>query len=542
MKKFIFLIMLLMIFIQPFIYVKATGDEIKYISTSVGENETEMGINYHTNTSTSYVKYSTNADLSNSIQVEANSVFWSYSSDEENLGFDARYINRVNLTNLNLDTTYYFQVVTKNKVSDIYQFTTARGFSMTTFAFVTDTQASDAGYIKVNNLTKKLLENKPDIRFMLMTGDIVDRGGNEGFWNNFFNRVEVINRLPLATIPGNHEYYLTSSGSYISPEAYNQFFNNPQNGINERVNSSYYFKYNDILFIMIDTIKDELYEEQRAWFEKVITTNLSRYIIVGVHAGCFTGGNYTHDASRMTREWLKTFEKFSVDLVISGHEHMFGYTLPLFNGEESKDFGVTHLIGPSGAEKQYNVKEDYKKYFVDYQNIRTAGCVIEALGNKLSITLYDESGNEQQNFMLNAKRPDKVPTKDVDILIDTLRINHNQELHQAKLEWSADAYGYIRSIKVQEANGLNISKFISTPKVLSIDLGSCWENNHYHYVLEITLLNGEVIDKVLELNLKTEPVKPMPPKSNNCQTGSFVQIINYLALAFIFLFVYKRQQ
>lgn len=529
--------------INPVIKLNASSDEIKYISTSVGEVETEMGINYHSNLASSYVKYSINPDLSNSTKVDATSKLWSYPSDEEKLGLSERYVHRANLTNLLLDTTYYYQVTAGSTVSPIMQFKTAHGFTMTTFAFVTDTQATPNGYNKVNNLTQMLLNKKKDINFMLITGDIVDRGADESYWENFFGKVEAVKQLPLATIPGNHEYYLTSGGTYYTAEVYNQFFNNPQNGIEERLNSSYYFKYNDILFVMIDTIKDELYEAQRNWFEEVVLKNPSRYIIVGVHAGCYTGGNYVHDATRMQREWLKTFEKYSVDLVLSGHEHMFGYTLPLYNGKESADFGVTHLIGPSGAEKQYNVKPEYEQYFVYSENLRTAGSVIEVMGNKITVTLYNEVGDERHSFTLNAKRPEKPSKKNIDDIVKTIKVNHNKELNEATLNWTAEAYGNIRVIKVTEANGLNLTSVIATPKVLSLNLGSCWEGNNYQYSLELTLDSGEVITKEINLNLAGKPVKPVEPKpsTNNCQTGSFIKIFSYITVSGLLIYLFKRK-
>lgn len=104
-----------------------------------------------------------------------------------------------------------------------------------------------------------------------MTGDQVDRGGYEQQWIDYYNYVPSLGNFLQATIPGNHEYYFSSNGSYISNEIYNQFYNNPTNGPIDRLGSSYYFVWDQILFIMLDTVKtDYNVAQQQEWFRNVV--------------------------------------------------------------------------------------------------------------------------------------------------------------------------------------------------------------------------------------------------------------------------------
>ena len=51
---------------------------------------------------------------------------------------------------------------------------------------------------------------------------------------------------------------------------------------------------------------------------------MRRVIIVGMHIGPFTGGgSYGSSGRSVFNTWAPIFDKFNVDLVLSGHEHNF---------------------------------------------------------------------------------------------------------------------------------------------------------------------------------------------------------------------------
>lgn len=537
-RFFIFIFLFCFIFLTFSIKANAQSDYIKYVTTSLGENERIIHINYHTNASSSFVTYSTSSDLAGGATLNATHKTWSYPSDEEKYGFDERMIARVELENLALDTTYYYQITAGNAQSEIYSFTTAMGTTYTVFGFVTDSQSSGSGYEKVNTLMENLLLANKNIRFMFMTGDIIDRGGMPGQWDDFFKYVTVTKKMPFATIPGNHEYYLTSSGTYVSPEVYNQFFNNPKNGPTERLNSTYFFKYNDILFIMLDTIKKELFEEQRAWFDRVILENPSQYIIVGMHSTPVGAGVYASDGKRMMEEWGSLFERHAVDLVIGGHEHLFAYTNPLTKGKVDPDFGVTYLINPAGGGKQYNVYEQYEDQFAYTQNINYAGAIVQVIGNNLTFTLYNQAGDVQHEFTLKARRPAPQPSSNYKLKYE---LRHDTEAQMAYLSWEKAAFGNIRKVQVTNEFGLNVTKVVSTPKVLEMSLGGAYDGNVYHYHVVFTMANGEIIEKDLTLGeTESEPgTNPDPKPSTGCQMGPSVLGLLFVPLA---LLIRKKEE
>ena len=240
---------------------------------------------------------------------------------------------------------------------------------------------------------------------VLMTGDIVDRGGYSAQWNSLFAGLPALERYQQATLPGNHEYYHDNDPSYIDASIYNQFYNNPQNGPEDRLNSSYYFRYGDALIIMLDIMPNTKnpydLEANKAWFKEVVQNNPSRWIIVGSHAGAITAGIYAHDAKQIWNNWSETFEECQVDLALSGHEHIYIRKDLWYQGEYNEELGVTYLVGPAAGQKDY-AAQNTEGLTVKRGNYR--GQIVKLQGTKMTVSLYDTTGTEFATFTLNAKR------------------------------------------------------------------------------------------------------------------------------------------
>ena len=83
--------------------------------------------------------------------------------------------------------------------------------------------------------------------------------------------------MPIASTPGNHEYYLTDEAVNISAEVYNQFFNIPLIGPESTLNSSFYFTYGNALLVMLDTILPSTVNDLNDWFVDVVSNNMRCY-------------------------------------------------------------------------------------------------------------------------------------------------------------------------------------------------------------------------------------------------------------------------
>ncbi len=406
---------LLFISVSVTLFANTVVSYFAYLNVSLGETYETAGVNWQSNVSGTKLVYSEDASFSSPITVTPNEKTWEFKKVKESddpqkyNDFVSRYICKAQMTNLKENTTYYYKVTLGEDESEVHSFTSASSSqTKTTFGFVTDTQAYGDYYKKANTGIENLLRVHPETSFLLMTGDIVDRGGIENEWVNFFNNTTALKNIAWATVPGNHEYYHSTNPGYISAEIYNQFLNNPSNGPTQRLNSTYFFKYNNILFIMMDTIRTDVdYTETKEWFRKVVNENPSDFIIVGMHSGPYSLGYYSSASKYSYDTFASMFEECGVDLVVSGHEHIFAYTYPMINHKQD-EAGVTYLIGGAGGNKSSN-PENYnseqltwfnnnKDYFEEYivGNLRT--CSISIDGSKLTVELLDNDGNVLTSF------------------------------------------------------------------------------------------------------------------------------------------------
>ena len=497
--------------------ISANAAKISYITTSVGETETSVGINYHCTLENSFVQYSTtNTFTKDTTQTQlATSTLWSKAVDanDSSTGFEERYIAKVNLTNLKENTQYYYRVCSGTTISSTYKFKThASSATKTTFLFATDIHAAGGSYTptRPNTMINNVRKEVRNTNLLVLTGDQVDRGGYEAHWQSYYTGMTVYNDLMVAAIPGNHEYYHTSGSSYVSPEFFNQFHNNPQNGPAEKLNSTYYFKYGNILFIMIDTIKKDFTTEQKAWFRTVVENNPSQWIIVGTHSNAITGGSYQSDSKWMMSNWGSLFEEYQVDLVIGGHEHVYIRKNNLYKNEVNNDLGVTYYVSPAAQHKLYSIQAEYKDDVDDWENVNYKINTIQVTDQKLTVTLYDEQGSKvksstHQNvltFDLLPKRSVKVTTQKDSTLLNALKLEHDKENEDATLSWNKIYYGNVKNVVVERtANETtsDFSTFVSSEKITSMNIGPIYRDRNYHVKVTLVKVDGTTISKEFDI-------------------------------------------
>lgn len=481
----------------------ASSANIRYITTSVGENATSVGINYHTDVNNSYVVYGKSQNLSSGThRVNATSTAWSQETlaTDEKTGFNERYVCQVNLKDLEENTQYYYQVVAGGETSPTYSFKTySDEGTRADFIFATDMHCSPSmpsTAKTINNMFSALLQKNRNINMVLMTGDQIDRGGYESEWQAMYNDVKVFNQLMQATIPGNHEYYHSKDSKYVSPEFYNKFYNNPKNGVEQRLNSSYYFKYGNALIIMLDVINREYLTEQQEWFKQVCENNPAQWIIVGTHAGGVTAGIYDHDASWIQENWVPLWEQYQVDLCLSGHEHIYIRKDLWYEGQKNEDLGLTYLVGCAAGHKSYATQDEtglviHKTSF--------ACNVISIRNDRMTVTLYDQNGNElNKSFELKTKREinDEIITDDK--IYDSIELDYDKENQTGFIRWDKAFFGNVKTVKISKicyGNEQKFDTYISTSKVTYKDIAPLFNNFDYDITVTCEKYDGTTIEK-----------------------------------------------
>lgn len=509
------LTLLIAMFTFTFINVKATTREAYNIVTNPGENmSTSMQISYHSDVEGTFVEVTKYEDVD---YLEKKVYYpevvpWSRFEGEDpetkwaSTGFYERYVCRVVLEDLEPNTKYRYRVG-KTTFSDEYFFTTASGSGTFSFVHITDPQYSSSSASQIfNNLLSKVLEIEPNLAFGYFTGDVVDRGGRAELWELFFEKSNV-KKIPFAMTTGNHEYYDNSSRPKMTSNDYfiHHYFH-PQNGpyteTYSLVGSTYYFKYNNVLFISLDT-ESQVPVSQTTWFKEVVMNNPAQYIIVGMHRS-FYGSQYESHSYNVRQAWQKTFEEYGVDLVLSGHDHIYARSHLLYQNNPTEDHtkGITYIIGGSGGNKFYRVKETAKKYYAKYVENTTVANIITVSEDNIAIKLIDLNGNILDTHTILPKRPTTIDENfSKDEFVNNIKFEQSTEdVRNVQLTWPNNGYGYVEKIVLNDGR-LNYEAIISTPHrtVLEASL-----RVGQYYKLRVTVKFRDGDERTLEYNISTK--------------------------------------
>ncbi len=238
--------------------------------------------------------------------------------------------------------------------SSVAEFETARnGEHPMSFIYIGDVQE---GFTRFESVMDAALRERPDADVLVFGGDMVSRGNDADQWDDFFAALGDAGRsIPLAPIPGNHEYLPDNEPTY-----YRQVFNLPENGPEGMpAELAYSFEFGGNTFVMLDS--NEWNGEQSEWQEEVLGDADDDFTFVFSHHAAYTSrpGRYYAGVSE---NWAPIWEDSEVvSMVFQGHDHAYLRTHAMLNGEISdiEDGGIYYVLSSAG-EKFYDIdSHDY---------------------------------------------------------------------------------------------------------------------------------------------------------------------------------------
>ncbi|HWR99191.1 MAG TPA: metallophosphoesterase family protein, partial [Prolixibacteraceae bacterium] len=214
------------------------------------------------------------------------------------------------------------------------------------FLFVADSQESSRENYQsiLKSVLNKAFETNPDIRFVMHAGDMVNRGMNGQEWGWFYEAGEKYFRnFPFAPIVGNHEAGgVVTTGPQQENSAYLPFFNNPSNQTATYAEgSAYSFNYGaaHLLCLDIQNLYDAMDHQSKTgdgkylesaigWIKKDLAdpSTQGKWKIVTMHQPIY-GANRNEEELR--KVIAPVFDRFKVDLVITGHDHYYFRSFPM---------------------------------------------------------------------------------------------------------------------------------------------------------------------------------------------------------------------
>lgn len=199
--------------------------------------------------------------------------------------------------------------------------------------------------VAATEMLDKICEYDKEVDWILHLGDVTAWGGSYSFWKNLYENRYFKNYM-WAGVNGNHD---NMTRKYLLS---NRFFRNvnfyPNNGYEGEEGVCYYFKYHNVLFIMLNNENmrtEPQFQRAAEWVRKVVKENKADYTVVCEHYQWFFGKD--GKASQYGR-WSDIFDELGIDLALAGNNHIYLRTNALYNGKETDGTkGTVYVQTPS---------------------------------------------------------------------------------------------------------------------------------------------------------------------------------------------------
>lgn len=290
------------------------------------------------------VKYSTDAELNGAATVDGTSAIQTFVQSTRG---DALRSNKVTLTNLAPDTTYYYQVGDGATWSNTQSFKMPAADAVATNFFILgDIQTGDTA-----NLAAALEKLKAEsYDFGIQTGDAIDNVTMyETHCRPFLNAVNsgTLGGVDLIHVLGNHEYYGDADGK-ISKAIYDL----PESA----QNSWYKMEYGKVCVVVVN--HGTKLSETLADIAENLTTDCVWKVLVS-HEPI-----YGTESVSATPAILASIEKAGFSFVFGGDDHAYARTYPMLGGvkqtENSRNGVVYFVCGDlSGKSNKFEKREYY---------------------------------------------------------------------------------------------------------------------------------------------------------------------------------------
>lgn len=248
---------------------------------------------------------------------------------------------------------------------------------------------------------------RPDAGFLLIAGDLVDRGNERGNWDHFFLRgAGVFEGLPLMPCVGNHEYL--DKG----PEIFSKSFRLPRNGPGGIPHDlTYAFEYSDSFVAVLDSnpavYSGAMARRQAEWLDDRLSRTKARWKFVVFHHPIYPS-HPSRSQPQLAAAWVPIFDRHEVDLVFQGHDHAYLRTYPMRSDRPVKagERGTVYVVSVSGQKFVPLADRDYtSRGFADVATYQTVD--ISPRRRMLLYRALDVEGRELDRFEIH--KPERGP-------------------------------------------------------------------------------------------------------------------------------------
>lgn len=251
------------------------------------------------------------------------------------------------------------------------------------FLHVSDTQASTRSqFAQWGRLTELL--NDEDYDFTVHTGDLTDNADNTAEMDMFYDNSGAVMQKPFIPVVGNHDQKSSTKAKLFS-----EYFGTlpgseapcPVPG-----GTTASFDYGNAHFVILNTESDLTVQKQ--WLGEELAKTDKKWKIVAMHRSPY-GAVGVND----TVAFASVFDKYHVDLVIHGHDHLYLRSKPLYNGKPTEG-GTVYLESGSSGVKQENgiAKQSYDEVCISPKSPTFSKITVSDGAIKVSAKCIGEDG------------------------------------------------------------------------------------------------------------------------------------------------------
>ena len=326
--------------------------------------------------------------------------------------YRGQYSHQVAATDLEPGAAYTYRVgdAAANLWSDARSFVTDDGDDSFSFLTIADVQASsDENFAHAALTVSGALETLPEAEFLVNLGDYVNDNTNEEWDWYFSNFAFADGRLTHVPVAGNHDGNITNK---LNTNCFGNMFCLDRSD-NRSLEGVYYsFDYGNMHIAVLNT--NDMYpmsQAQRNWLINDMTASGAMWKVVLMHRSMYSAGKNINkpDTVVMRNDLLPIFDRLDLDLVLSGHDHMYMRTAQLYDEKRVENVtyvtetfrgretvfavdpdGTVYAIPSTAGTKRYAVNEDAMPPILDVADVAFStrdrgGCfaAVEVEGGRL---------------------------------------------------------------------------------------------------------------------------------------------------------------
>ncbi|MEX2015448.1 MAG: metallophosphoesterase family protein [Candidatus Hydrogenedentales bacterium] len=295
------------------------------------------------------------------------------------------------LTGLEADTAYVYSVGdgSDDRWTELAEFTTAPD-TVVPFSFIYMGDAQN-GLDRWGTLVHNAFNRRPDAKFFVMAGDLVNRGAERDDWDRFFENAQgIYDRRQLVPALGNHEYQGGDAEMYL------RHFALPEEGpLGER---TYSFEYSNALFVVLDSNRPV--DTQTAWLDETLGASDATWKFAVYHHPAYSSAPQRMNPE-VRADWGAVFDKHHVDLALQGHDHAYLRTYPMKDGKPvgTAADGTIYIVSVSGTKFYEQGDFDYtEKGLTNTPTYQVLDLQID--GDRLVYHAYDLEGETVDEFVI----------------------------------------------------------------------------------------------------------------------------------------------